>query len=240
MGVQRVVTHDQTKLVFCSPNARTDSRVDTFSTKEPETLEWIDGFEQGAIFWDIGANVGLYSCYAAKARSCQVFAFEPSIFNVELLARNIFLNELTESVVMVPLPLSESLTLNTLNMTRTEWGGALSTFGQDFGWDGKKLQAVFKFQTIGVSADECLRLFKLPRPQYLKLDVDGIEHLVLQGSVAILRDVDSVLVEINDAFGEQSKKCDQLLVEAGLILKQKRRSEMFEGGTVWNQIWVRI
>lgn len=123
MDTKQAITHCKTQLTFATPNRLNHFRVDTFSTKEPETLEWIDSFQNGSIVWDIGANVGLYSCYAAKARNCKVFAFEPSVFNLELLARNIFLNNLTRSVAIVPIPLSDNLAFSTLNMTSTEWGG---------------------------------------------------------------------------------------------------------------------
>ena len=109
--------------MFVVPNVINHYRIDTFSTKEPETLEWIDKIPQGSVLWDIGSNIGLYSCYAAKARGCRVFAFEPSVFNLELLARNIFLNGLTDQVTIVPLPLSDALSFSTLNMSSTEWGG---------------------------------------------------------------------------------------------------------------------
>ena len=56
---------------------------------------------EGSVVWDIGANVGLYSCYAAKHRGCRVFAFEPYVFNLEILARNIYLNQLSERVTIV-------------------------------------------------------------------------------------------------------------------------------------------
>ena len=118
-------------LVFSVPNIINHFRFETFSKKEPETLEWINSIPQGSVLWDIGANVGLYTCYAAKARGCQVFAFEPSVFNLELLARNISLNNVTSQVVIVPLPLSDNLAFNTLNMQSTEWGAAKSTFGQN-------------------------------------------------------------------------------------------------------------
>ena len=91
MNGKQVIAHNKNQLTFATPNRLNKFRVDSFSHKEPETLEWIDGFVKGSVIWDIGANVGLYSCYAAKARNCQVFAFEPSVFNLELLARNIFL-----------------------------------------------------------------------------------------------------------------------------------------------------
>ena len=71
-------------------NNVTKYRNDTFFTKEPETLEWIDKFTKNSVFWDVGANVGLYSIYAAKTRDCNVTAIEPSVFNLELLAKNIY------------------------------------------------------------------------------------------------------------------------------------------------------
>jgi len=116
------------QLKFSVPNKLCRFRADTFSSKEPETLEWIDGLPKDSILWDIGANVGLYSCYAAKARNCRVFSFEPSVFNLELLARNIFLNDLVQQASIVPIALSDAVSINTLNMTTTAWGGALSSY----------------------------------------------------------------------------------------------------------------
>lgn len=117
------VKHKGMKLTFATPNSMNHFRVETFSTKEPETLEWIKRMERGSLIWDIGANVGLYSIYAAKSRGCLVFAFEPSVFNLELLARNIFLNKLTDLIVIVPLPLSDRISISKLNMSMTDWGG---------------------------------------------------------------------------------------------------------------------
>ena len=37
-------------LFFSIPNALNKYRVDTFATKEPETLEWIDGIPRGSWF----------------------------------------------------------------------------------------------------------------------------------------------------------------------------------------------
>jgi len=245
MQATKQVAHNGVELTFSVPNQLNRFRVTTFATKEPETLEWIDSIPSNSVFWDIGANIGLYSCYAAKARGCQVFAFEPSVLNLELLARNINLNNLTDKVVIMPLPLSDKLGLNTLNMTSMEWGGALSTFGEDYGWDGLKMERVFAFQTLGLPADEIVKRLQVITPNYIKIDVDGIEHLILSGGEGILRHAEGVLIEVNDSFHEQSTQCKKLLTEAGLVLKAKRHSEMFDlpdafgGGAVWNQIWQR-
>ena len=47
------------KLLFYVPNEINRFRVNTFFTKEPETLVWINGFKENATFFDIGANIGL-------------------------------------------------------------------------------------------------------------------------------------------------------------------------------------
>ena len=80
-------------LRFHCNNTATHMRAETLFTKEPETLAWIDTIPHGSVLWDIGANIGIYSLYAAKTRNCTVYAFEPSIFNLEVLGRNIFINE---------------------------------------------------------------------------------------------------------------------------------------------------
>ncbi len=242
MSRTQTVHHGDIALTFAIPNALNQYRADSFSSKEPETLEWIDRIEEGSVVWDIGANVGLYVCYAAKKRNCRVFAFEPSVFNLELLARNIFLNGMTHRVTIVPLPLSAGIELSTLNMTTTEWGGALSTFGQSYGHDGKPMAKVFEFPTIGVSMDAAAELLQIPMPDYIKMDVDGIEHLILQGGCHVLKKARGILIEINDQFADQARESDRLLREAGFTLKEKRHAEVFNTGMAqytFNQIWVR-
>lgn len=240
MGRTQKVEYQGLNLTLSIPNAVNSYRADTFSTKEPETLEWIDGLPQGSVVWDIGANVGLYTCYAAKARGCRVFAFEPSVFNLEILARNIFLNGLTNKVTIVPLPLSGELAVSKLNMTTTEWGGALSTFGQTYGHDGQPLRKVFEFPTIGLSMVDAVDLLKIPQPDYIKMDVDGIEHLILKGGMPILRGAKSILIEINDKFTTQANDASMYLQQAGFVLKEKRHADFLDNGMskyTFNQIW---
>lgn len=246
LGMNRVVhrQHKGLSLKFCAPNSLSKWRYETFSSKEPETLEWIDEMPPGSVFWDIGANVGLYSIYAAKKLNCKVWAFEPSVFNLELLARNIYLNDLTTRICIVPIALSDKLGSSQMKITSTEWGGALSTFGETFGWDGNELQAAFEFQTIGLRIDDLLGNFSIPQPDYIKLDVDGIEHLILAGGREVLEKVKGVLIEVNDEFKQQALECNQRLSEAGLVLKEKRQSEMVSCSTAgfqnaFNQIWIR-
>ena len=81
----------KTNLKFYCPNRVNKFRIESFFTKEPETLDWINSFKNNSVFFDIGANIGLYSCYAADQRNCKVIAFEPSVFNLDLLSKNVYL-----------------------------------------------------------------------------------------------------------------------------------------------------
>jgi FkbM family methyltransferase len=243
-GMERTqaVSSRGVSLRFAVPNRINRFRAKTFVSKEPETLDWIDQLPEGCVLWDIGANVGLYSIYAAKKRKIRVVAFEPSVFNLELLARNLFLNELQECVNLVPLALNNQLGPNQLRMTTTEWGGALSSFGQNFGWDGKTMDPVFSFSTLGISMDEAVTLLRLTPPDFIKMDVDGIEHLILRGGGRVLGRVRGILLEINDGFAVQAEESRRLLEAAGLSLKAKLHAPIIEESAfanVYNQIWAR-
>jgi len=243
MKREKTVMHNDIEMRFSIPDQSNRFRIDTFSSKEPETLEWIDFIPDNSILWDIGANIGLYSVYAARASKCKVFAFEPSVFNLELLARNIFINNLQEKITIIPLALTDKMGINKMRLTTTDWGGALSTFGKNIGWDGLPQEDNFSFQTFGCSMDQAVSIFKLPRPDFIKMDVDGIEHFILQGGKNILNKINGILIEINDDFKEQAVSSKKFLEEAGLSFKGKRHSEMIDKSAtfrmVYNQIWVR-
>jgi len=236
MNARGVATHAGVSMVFPIPNALCRYRVTSFSTKEPETLEWIESMPYGSVMWDVGANIGLYSVYAAKVREANVIAFEPSVFNLELLARSVFLNSLQQRVLLVPVALDEKTGASVFKMSTTAWGGALSTFGQDYGQDGRALADIFAYRTCGVSMRDAVDKLGLPMPQFIKIDVDGIEHLILRGGAAILGQADSVLVEINDDFAAQAAESSMHLSAAGLTLKRKCG---LNAGNQYNQWWVR-
>lgn len=138
------------------------------------------------MLWDIGANIGLYSIYAAKAKNARVFAFEPSVFNLEFLAKNIHANNLQNRIHIFPLALSDKTGFNLFKMNNPVWGGALSAFGVDYDQSGNAFKTSFEYSIAGLSANRAMEVFKLPAPNHIKIDVDGIEHLVLAGATVVL------------------------------------------------------
>ena len=229
------VTHKSQTMQFAGANLLCIYRAKSFSIKEPDTLEWVEAIPEGSVVWDVGANIGLYSIYAAKHSGCKVFAFEPSVFNLEILARNINANQLEDLVTIVPLALSDKVETNLFRMTSTNWGGALSTFSKDVNQHGKEITTLFKYRTAGITMDTAISHLGIAQPKFIKIDVDGIEHFVLKGGIEVLKNVESVLIEINTDFTEQAERSSEYLTNAGFTLLRKRHMI----GGQYNQWWIR-
>tara|TARA_B100000575_G_C23136860_1_gene660635 strand:- start:765 stop:1625 length:861 start_codon:yes stop_codon:yes gene_type:complete len=207
------------KTVFFSPNQTCSFRVNTFFSKEPRTLEWIDNFkkEENLTFWDIGANIGLYSIYnAIKNPSSTTFSFEPSTSNLRILTRNISVNNLEEKIKVIPMPLTnKENTFQIMNESGFVEGGALNTFGENFNFEGKKFHPKTRYNLLGTTINFFIKNKIIEVPDYIKIDVDGIEHLILQGSNEVLNNkkVKSLNIEINENFKQQHKKILNIMEE---------------------------
>jgi FkbM family methyltransferase len=246
------VTHISTNnrrinMEFYTPNSLCLYRAETFSNKEPETLAWIEEFGcNNATLIDIGANVGLYSIYHNKVNNGRCIAFEPSFFNLKLLAKNINVNNCQHLTTVFTNPLSSKTGLSDFKYGSVVEGGALSAFGVDFGYNGEKIQNNMQLNVLGMSLDWMTESQIIDTtPNLVKIDVDGIEHIILQGAKKILTHADckSVLVEVNDAFKEQADKVAILLESYGFALRDKLQGDSASKSNLFsdtfNQIWVK-
>jgi len=231
-------------LLHC-PNELTQWRATTFFTKEPETLEWIDGFAEGDTLWDIGANIGCYTLYAAR-QGRKVLAFEPAFTNYALLNRNIATNGLDGLVRAYCLALAERPQADALCLADLSLGAANCQFGaprQRTHVPGNRAVA-FRQGMFGLAGDALVHDYGLDAPTHIKIDVDGIEELILLGARQTLRDprLKSVLVEIDSADAAETEGITRLMSEAGLTLARRAHSAMIEQGpysTTYNYIFVR-
>ena len=73
-------------------------------------LDWLDKtLHDGDVFFDVGANVGIYSLYAAlRNPKTKVYAFEPEYSNLHQLKQNILLNSLAETIFPYSLALYDA------------------------------------------------------------------------------------------------------------------------------------
>lgn len=244
--VQHQNGNSKINLEFYTPNAICRMRTDTFSNKEPETLAWIDAYTGDGPFFDIGANIGLYSIYFAKTKNLDVYCFEPSVFNLRLLIKNSYLNGVHDKLKIIPNALSNENGFANFNLSTEEEGGALSSFQVDFGWDGKPIDKTMTYLTAGFTLDYLVQNGHVPEhPALVKIDVDGFEHILLKGAVETISSEQcrTILVEINDQFKEQAKNSSEILQKCGFHLKEKIQSECLndepEYQGIHNQIWVK-
>ena len=225
------------KIKFFIPSEVIEWRVNTFFTKEPETLEWIDNFDNNKkfILWDIGANIGLYSIYASlKHSNCEIISFEPSTSNLRTLSRNISINNLENRIKIFTNPLSNK-TDKFLKMQEGNFieGGALNSFGENYNFEGKEFKSLMSYQLMSKSINSILDEKILEVPNYIKIDVDGIEHLILGGANKYLNhsNLSSLSVEINEDFTEQFQEVLKIMKDSNFkVLHKKHNEEMFKKG----------
>jgi len=230
---------------FFIPNSTTKWRVDTLYNKEPETLEWIDSFaskkNSEIIFWDIGSNIGLYSIYAArKHKNIKVYSFEPSTSNLRVLSRNISINNLENKVMISQLPLSDK-NFSHLTMNEPEFieGWSMNSYGKATDYEGKKFNATQKYKILGTSIDSLIKNNILKSPNYIKIDVDGIEDKILIGGKKTLKNkkVKSISIEVNENYKSQYKSIIKILKELRFVFKHKKHAEIYNKSKKFNKIF---
>jgi FkbM family methyltransferase len=225
-------------LAFTLPadNWITYHRWRTYDDKEPETLDWIDGLPPAGVLFDIGANIGLYTIYAAKRHpSMRVAAFEPEYSNLHLLRDNIVENALGAQVTTYPVALGRATSISYLHVQDLHPGAALHTVSSDALTSTRTDRAVvWREGIVQMALDDFCEQAGL-RPSAIKIDVDGNELEVLAGAVRTLASpgLRSVLIEMPaDAAGRAP--CAAQLEAAGL-----RPAWTDASGRTQNEVWNR-
>jgi FkbM family methyltransferase len=208
------VKHGGQTMRFTVPNRMTHWRVQTLFSKEPCTIEWLDSFQPGEELLDVGANIGLYTVYAAMVRGCQVTAFEPESQNYALLNRNIHLNQLSDRVTAYCAAAMDQIKLDRLFLSKFDFhgGGSCHSFGAEVGFDLAKRASPFAQGCISIDIDQAVDNRMLAVPDHIKIDVDGFEHKVVAGAAKTLQDrkVRSLLIEVNPHLQEHRALMDYL------------------------------
>jgi FkbM family methyltransferase len=154
------------------------------------SLSHFSSIEEGFNFYDIGANIGLYTRFAVQRFGAKkVIAFEPMKKNIKQLRRNVGLRGVNSDVRVITCAVSdknEKVKLQvddvqsaTASLNRVT-GGEPAEGRANIGLDAK---------TETVEARELDYIFAendLPPPDVLKIDVEGAEMMVLDGAREIL------------------------------------------------------
>jgi len=121
----------------------------------------------GRVFFDIGANAGIYTLLAAQMSGSKVYAFEPLPENLFYLRQHISLNGLRNvEVIEVAISNEERLAKFASGASRSE--GRLSDKGE--------------INVPCVTLDSLILSQRVAPPDYIKMDIEGEELCALRGA----------------------------------------------------------
>lgn len=178
----QTITVDGTTALFVAEN-RTVVYQDRKRIRDEEAVleRVLRAIEPGDVFFDIGANTGIYSIFAGlREPESEVCAFEPHQSSLNVLRKNLQHNGLN-NVETYCLPLSDTDGLVQFELpkssTPSHGTGAIET---DSSQGGVALPTK--------PGDELIRSGALPAPNIVKIDVEGAEKLVIEGLSETLAD----------------------------------------------------
>jgi len=141
--------------------------------ERPVLEHLVSNLRQDDVFYDVGANLGLYSCIAADVVTGPVVAFEPHPHNADRLEENAALNGTDVSTHRCAL--ADSTGEAELEIALDKVGSAGHTLVSDGASGGDCITVPM------VRGDEFIDREGLPSPTVLKIDVEGAERAVLGG-----------------------------------------------------------
>ncbi len=162
-----------------------------------------DPLPPGATVIDIGANIGMFSLFAAaEMRAARVYAFEPFPESFALLMRNAERNRLT---VIEPVPLGIAGTAGTRTLHMQGRHGVHSLFGTS----GEAVHIEC------ITLADALARFAIDRCGFLKLDCEGAEYeILLNTPPATFARIDRLALEYHDWMTEHRHEHLVALFEA--------------------------
>lgn len=168
----------------------TKSRGVSFFTKEKITVKWIERFNKNATLIDVGANIGIYSLYAATLKHT-VISIEPESLNFALLNLNIYDNKLNKKIKSFPICFSNKESFGYLNINNMNWGKSSHNYSKSL------LDHQFAQGTYAITIDKFCETLNLS-PNYIKIDVDGNENQVTDGMISQIKkeNLISILIEV--------------------------------------------
>lgn len=217
------VESDAGRLKFFCPGSLTIWRAQTFFSKEPETINWIRSFDRGDSLLDVGANVGLYTVYAAK-KGHSVMAVEPLSENYFILQKNIFINNIKNAMAFCACLYDENK-ISSLKIRNPGFGQAENSFDESLGAYGETYDYEYQQGVVGMTLDYFVGQTEFPN--HLKIDVDGHELKVLHGAQKTLADIrlKSILIEVNEEGKDFEELCS-LILKHGFKIAEKSGSEL--------------
>ena len=150
------------------------ARANTLHNERSVIANVIQALNSDDVFYDIGANVGTYTCFMGQLlNDGNVVAFEPHPANVKRLQENAALNNV--QVEIRPVALSNEHGTSKLDVSGEDGQAGIGTHSLSTGDIGRTIQIDM------IEGDRLIEESEIPPPSVIKIDVEGAEQLVLEG-----------------------------------------------------------
>ena len=230
------LSYHNKEIKFYTPTKRTAGRVKKIFRKEPITITWMDNMKQGDIVIDIGANVGMYSLMSAVSRSARVYAFEPEASNYNILCQNIRLNNVGNRVTAYCAGNLDYDGFSVLNIAQDRDvgpGGSCHTVEEEKNFDLTNMKVTFKQGINTVMLDTFCKQMNII-PDHIKMDVDGLEHRVINGGVESIQKAKTVIIELNTNLKEHNDAVSKMKSLGFKLDETQVKQALRTGGTFLN------
>ncbi|UCG72792.1 MAG: FkbM family methyltransferase [Chromatiales bacterium] len=174
---------------FVCTRLRELKRAATMFLKEEGTIAWLrQELRPDDVFLDIGANIGIYTIFAARRLSDggAVTAVEPHLVNATRLLQNVRANELEDRVSVLTCALAGTNGFRDFNYR--EWGAGTSNsqLGRCRDSRGRPYEPAARELKAVTTVDTLIAAGAMRRPDLVKIDVDGLEAPILAGMQGLL------------------------------------------------------
>ena len=195
---------------------------------EPEIIVWLDSISNSDLLIDVGANIGIYSLYAAIFRHASVFSIEPDLENHRALFLNSIANNIGNLIRVYPFASGSTSQISNLYISNLcEAGGSMNSIDKDL---DSRLRPVTRPRLSRVVYK--MRLDDLQseihgEKIFLKVDVDGFERQVILGGTNLLQNCDrlsSIYIELDMAL-EDHLQTIKLIESFGFTYSEKQVSD---------------
>ena len=182
-GSRYMVTRHGAKLVL-SPTS-----LDVYSTMGARDNAWdyhdfrvcYDGAVDGAVFFDVGANVGYFSVEMVQLsdKKVRTVAFEPQDSLVEAIEATISLNGFENELSVV------NALVGDVPGEGKMYVAPASIHSSAVADSNREVKEVRPKRMVTI--DQFVETGAIPPPDMMKMDIEGSEHLALRGAANVLR-----------------------------------------------------
>ena len=199
--------------------------------KESKEVKFLKALKlKNKVVYDVGANAGMFSLFLASSvkSSGKVYSFEPNPICYDLLKKNIDLNSFSNVKTYNFAIGAKNYTDKLLFDPAWTGTGTLNSNIQD------NMKNIEEVKVNVVSMDNFIPEMKIPVPDFVKIDVEGLEYDVLSGMKDTLKNIKPKLfIEIHGLTYYDKEK--NIINIVSLLEKFKYKILHVESGELINK-----